>query len=217
MLYVVSHDLKEPLRAIQNFSRLVSRRYAKKLDHKGQDYLTRVEKAAIRLRTLIDDILNLSRAQRMEIPDTKISSQTLVQTVLERLEGRIEQTNSTIHIAPDLPQLRINRTWATQAIYNLVSNAIKYGFSEGHHPEIEIAPYQGAEGIGLIVSDRGPGIKPQQAERIFQLFQRAVGREIEGTGAGLAIVRQIAQRHGGNAWVRAREGGGAEFVITFGE
>jgi len=65
------------------------------------------------------------------------------------------------------------------------------------------------------VRDRGPGIAPEHEERIFQLFQRAVGREIEGTGAGLAIVRQIAERHGGSAWVEAREGGGSEFIITF--
>jgi signal transduction histidine kinase len=67
------------------------------------------------------------------------------------------------------------------------------------------------------VRDRGPGIAPEQAERIFQLFQRAVGREIEGTGAGLAIVRQIAERHGGSAWVEPRRGGGSEFIITFGD
>jgi signal transduction histidine kinase len=59
-------------------------------------------------------------------------------------------------------------------------------------------------------------VPQEHAERIFQLFQRAVGRDIEGTGAGLAIVRQIAERHGGNAWVEQRQGGGAEFIITFG-
>jgi signal transduction histidine kinase len=66
-----------------------------------------------------------------------------------------------------------------------------------------------------VVRDRGPGVTPEHAERIFQLFQRAVGREVEGTGAGLAIVRQIAERHGGRSWVEPRPGGGSEFVITF--
>ena len=70
--------------------------------------------------------------------------------------------------------------------------------------------------MGLIVCDRGPGVAPEHADRIFQLFQRAVGREVEGTGAGLAIVRQVAERHGGRAWVQPREGGGSEFVLTFG-
>ena len=70
--------------------------------------------------------------------------------------------------------------------------------------------------VGIVVRDRGPGVPPEHAERIFQLFQRAVGREVEGTGAGLAIVRQVAERHGGRAWVRPREGGGAEFILTFG-
>ena len=62
--------------------------------------------------------------------------------------------------------------------------------------------------MGIVVRDRGPGVAPEHAERIFQLFQRAVGREVEGTGAGLAIVRQVAERHGGRAWVQSREGGG---------
>jgi len=70
--------------------------------------------------------------------------------------------------------------------------------------------------VGLIVRDRGIGVEPDQAQRIFQLFYRAVGREVSGTGAGLAIVQQIAHRHGGRAWVQPRDGGGSEFVLVFG-
>ena len=68
----------------------------------------------------------------------------------------------------------------------------------------------------MIVGDRGPGVAPEHAERIFDLFQRAVGRDIEGTGAGLAIVRRIAERHGGQVWCQPREGGGTEFWLGFG-
>jgi signal transduction histidine kinase len=104
-------------------------------------------------------------------------------------------------------------------VYNLVANALKFT-RPNEPPEIEIAPYH-ANGtapaeVGLVVRDRGSGVAPEHAERIFQLFQRAVGREVEGTGAGLAIVRQVAERHGGRAWVQPREGGGAEFILTFG-
>ena len=80
------------------------------------------------------------------------------------------------------------------------------------------APHSGEPvGAGLEVRDRGIGVPAEDVERVFGLFQRAVGRDIEGTGAGLAIVRQVAIRHGGNAWVRPREGGGSEFVIRFGQ
>ena len=83
-----------------------------------------------------------------------------------------------------------------------------------------MAPHNLMEGtdhlVGLAVRDRGIGVEPDQAQRIFHLFQRAVGREVHGTGAGLAIVQQIAHRHGGRTWVQPREGGGSEFVLLFG-
>lgn len=214
LLYVVSHDLKEPLRAIENFSRLISARYSKQLDHKGQDFLQRINRAATRLHILIDDILKLSRVKRMELPSEKVYSESIIENILARLEISIQERQAKIELVQPLPKLCVNRTWATEAIYNLISNALKYTH-EGVPPEIEIRGYHGPEGIGLIVKDRGLGVPAEYRERIFQLFQRAVGREIEGTGAGLAIVRQIAQRHGGHAWVQAREGGGSEFIITF--
>ncbi|MEE9143238.1 MAG: ATP-binding protein, partial [Candidatus Binatia bacterium] len=102
--------------------------------------------------------------------------------------------------------------------YNLVANALKFT-RKGEVPELEIGPYQpngeDPKVDGIVVRDRGPGLAPEHSERIFQLFQRGVGREIEGTGAGLAIVRQIAERHGGRAWTQPRQGGGSEFIITF--
>ena len=84
------------------------------------------------------------------------------------------------------------------------------------HALIEITPYQDDSGPGIIVSDRGPGVAEAYRERIFELFRRTVNRDVAGTGAGLAIVRQIARRHGGNAWVEPRKGGGSHFFVTFG-
>ncbi|MGB1253557.1 MAG: sensor histidine kinase, partial [Candidatus Promineifilaceae bacterium] len=164
----------------------------------------------------IDDILQLSRARRMETNFEEVASRTLVDEVLERLETQIEESEALIWVSPDLPELHVNVTWATQAIYNLVSNALKYS-SAAQAPDIQIDVYDGLEQPGLVIRDRGIGIQPMHAERIFELFQRAVGREVEGTGAGLAIVREVAQRHRGNVWVQPHAGGGSEFYITFGQ
>jgi len=220
LLYVTSHDLKEPLRAIESFSLLIQERYADRLDDKGRDFLMRIVRATQRLDQLLTDILNLSRAQRMDPPVEDVEAELLVQEVLRRLESRIKDSRARIVLRSPLPRLRVNRTWAIQGIYNLVANALKF-CRPGEPPEIEILSYReeerdGKRILGLIVRDRGLGVASDQRDRIFELFRRAVGREVEGTGAGLAIVRQVAERHGGRAWVEPREGGGSEFFITFG-
>jgi signal transduction histidine kinase len=219
LLYVTSHDLREPLRAIENFSRMVHNRYKDHIDEKGQDFLARVIQGAQRLNRLLDDILTLSRSQRIGSPADVIDGETIVTEALKRLDGKIDSTKAHIRVGKNFDGLRVDRIWATQAIYNLIANALKFT-RNGEPPEVEIERYNpnepNSEVVGITVRDRGPGVPQEHAERIFQLFQRAVGREIEGTGAGLAIVRQIAERHGGNAWVEQRQGGGAEFIITFG-
>ncbi len=121
-------------------------------------------------------------------------------------------------IADSLPRLRVDPRWLRQSVFNLVANALKF-VNPDEVPRIDIVGYERSSDTGtqtgLVVQDRGPGVPTEHAERIFQLFQRAVGRKVEGTGAGLAIVRQVAKRYGGNAWVESRPGGGSCFYLAF--
>ncbi len=219
LLYITSHDLREPLRAIRNFSQMVGERYSAQLDAKGQDFLARIIRAGDRMDRLIEDVLQLSRAQRKVAPAERISSETLIAEALKPLEAQIAASTAKITLISPLPDLFVDRFWARQALFNLLANALKFT-RPNFAPEIEISVYQpaaeSADGVGLVVRDRGIGLSPEYVERIFGLFQRAVGREIEGTGAGLAIVREVAERHGGRAWAQPRADGGAEFFITFG-
>jgi signal transduction histidine kinase len=215
LLYVTTHDLKEPLNAITAISKMLASRHAGQLDEKGKNLVERMARGAGRMRRLLEDVLVLTRTQRIEVPRESVASEDVVGEALARFADRIQATGATVHIEKPLPRLRVHRTWAAEAIANLLSNALKFT-APGRAPEILIASYAGPDGAGISIADRGPGVPENIAERIFQLFQRGVSREIEGTGAGLAIVRQIAERHGGRAWVRARDGGGSEFVITFG-
>lgn len=219
LLYVTSHDLREPLRGIENFSRMVHDRYADRLDDKGRDFLQRVVRGTQRMDQLMTDILTLSRVQRMELPAEDIQGESIVTEALRRLDHKIKETGATVRVVEPLPRWQGNCTWATQGVYNLLANALKF-CRHGEAPDVEIASYhptvKDGPVVGIVVRDRGPGVAPEHADRIFQLFQRAVGREVEGTGAGLAIVRQVAERHGGRAWVQPREGAGSEFILTFG-
>lgn len=227
LLYVISHDLREPLRGIRNFSDLIAAGYAEHLDARGQDMLARIARGADRLDELLSDVLLLSRAQRDDTVDEPIDSAEVVAQVLHDLQPVIEDTGARIAVGEGLPMLRMDRFWLQQAVLNLVSNAIKFT-PEGETPDIEIDAFSPGPGpdasdgkspptedptVGLVVRDRGPGVVPAMREKIFGLFQRGVGRQVEGTGAGLAIVAQVAQRYGGTAWVQDRPGGGAEFVV----
>lgn len=218
LLYVISHDLREPLRAIENFSRIVKDRYTEEIDQRGGDFLARIYRAAQRMDRLLDDVLMLSRAQRTVAPDEKVNLAEVVEDIVRQLDVKIEETSANVVVLDGLPILCVDRRWVTQAVFNLVGNALKY-VKPGELPDVEIASYHGDPSggqSGLVVRDRGSGVPAEATERIFTLFQRAVGREIEGTGAGLAIVRQVAERHGGQAWVEPREGGGSNFYLTFG-
>ncbi|HYW81586.1 MAG TPA: ATP-binding protein, partial [Thermoguttaceae bacterium] len=217
LFYVTSHDLREPLRTIHNFAELIDSRYAERLDRKGRDFLGRIIRGANRLDRLVADILTLSRAQRMVTPSDWVDAADMVDDVLQRLETKILESRAMVFVAAELPQLFVDRIWATQAIYNLVANALKFT-RDGESPIVEIdayCPTHAAPVAGIVVRDCGPGILPEYRERVFGLFQRVVGRDVEGTGAGLAIVQQIARRHGGDVRVESAPTGGSEFILTF--
>ncbi len=216
MLYVISHDLREPLRAIRNFSDILKDDYADALDERGRDMLTRVANGAQRLDRLLSDVLMLSRAQRAGAVQDRIDMDEVVADVLQELRQVIERSGGSVRVLGKLPVLKGERLWLRQAVYNLVANALKFTRPDAP-PDVEIAAYvpgPGEHAAGLVVRDRGPGVEPDQREAIFELFQRGVGREVPGTGAGLAIVARIAERYGGSAWVRGRPGGGSEFILT---
>lgn len=219
MLYIISHDLKEPLRSVEYFTDALKERHSDNLDEKGIDFLSKVISSAERMHSLLDDILTLSRVRKIKKPEKLVSAREIIDDAVGMLDMKIKDTNTKLFISKDFPELCANKMWATQAIYNLIANAIKFSSSSGSIPQISLKPYTredaGKALDGIIVSDSGPGIEEECEEKIFELFQRAVGRDIEGTGTGLAIVKAVAERHGGEAWAENKEDGGANFYLTF--
>lgn len=221
LLYVISHDLREPLRAVRNFSAIVCKEYGKTLGERGGDMLGRVIRGGERLDQLLADVLTLSRAQRAELNVRRVPAGPVVKEVLAELHAAIEESGAEVVVADDLPALRVDRRWLKRAVYNLVSNALKF-HQPGQVPQVKVLAYvEPAQpgrrrGLaGLVVADRGTGIPDAVRPHMFELFRRGVGRDVPGTGAGLAIVAQIAERYGGSARVEDREGGGSAFILTF--
>ncbi|MEC5126734.1 ATP-binding protein [Verrucomicrobiales bacterium BCK34] len=215
MLYIVSHDLREPVRSITSFSSILEERYRESLDEGGCDLLMRIVRSGERMEMLLADVVKVSRADRMVKLDTKVDLGEIVAEQLALLVDRIEGKKASVSVDEGLEVVSGDRVWIGQAVSNLISNAVKFS-RENEAPEINVAGYSGKEGVGIVVRDRGCGLPENADDRLYDLFRRGVSRKVAGTGVGLAIVKRVAQKHGGDSWFRNRPGGGTEFFVTFG-
>ena len=212
--YIVSHDLQEPLRKMKSFAQLLAREFQDEWTEKekAQRYLDYIIDAAERQRNLIKALLNYSRLGRNDSPKVSIDLNSVVEKVLEDLSLTIAETGATVTVS-DLPTVGASATQMAQLFLNLICNGIK--FRGEAPPQIQIAAQLQPEEWLISVQDNGIGIKPQYAERIFQIFQRLHSRsEYSGTGIGLAICRKIVEDHGGRIWVVSEPGQGSTFYFT---
>ena len=217
---IASHDMQEPLRKILNFSELLRERYAEGLEAGGQDYLLRMERAALHLYKLINELLAYSRITSKAHPFERVNLNEVTQQVLTDLELQIEENQARIQVS-NLPSLEADPIQMYQLIQNLVSNALKFRKSDCP-PVIQISapeiPPAGGNPDGIVwlsVRDNGIGFDEKYLDRIFQPFQRLhLSNVFEGTGIGLAICRKIVERHGGSITAHSQPGKGAEFVVS---
>jgi two-component system sensor kinase FixL len=216
--YVASHDLQEPLRKIQAFADRLKSRYTATLGDEGRDYLERLQSAAHRMQTLIQELLSLSRVSTAGQPFVPVNLVQVAREVVSDLQAALEESNASLEIG-DLPTVEADPTQMRQLLQNLIGNALK--FRRTGVPltiSIEAEPYQSTGGgpcIRLAVRDNGIGFEEKYQERIFTPFERLHGRDkYAGTGMGLAICRRIVERHGGSIEARGRLGEGATFFVT---
>jgi PAS domain S-box-containing protein len=205
--YVASHDLAEPLRVMTGFVQLLEKRYAELLDERGSRYMFHIVDGAARMRLLIDDLLEYSRFLRSD-PGSE-----LVDTNAVARRAVAAEDAADVEIG-DLPAVWCDEAAVFAVLQNLISNAVKF-----HRPDVASRVRVTGEVVGsrvqLSVDDDGIGIQPEYRERVFGMFSRLHVREAyAGTGIGLAIVQQVAERSDGRAWVETSELGGSRFCIT---
>jgi two-component system sensor kinase len=208
--YSVSHDLRAPLRGIAGFSKILLDEYSAQLDDRCAHYLKRITDSTNRMSTLIDDILALSRAGRIELQLRPIEFIDIINNIMKDFREEIESRGISLKIGA-VPKIRCDSTLMQTVFSNLISNAIK--FTQGKEkPEIEIGFDEKKD--ALFVRDNGIGFDMQYYDKIFQVFQRLhLPEEYEGTGIGLAIVKRIVDRHQGKVWAESEIGKGATFFV----
>ncbi|MFN3077401.1 MAG: PAS domain S-box protein [Alphaproteobacteria bacterium] len=212
--YIVSHDLQEPLRTISSYMTLLRTYHADKLDPEAAEFMDFAHQSAARMRTMIKDLLEYSRIQRVQIPRDSTDLGLVVEEALANLKGAIDDSGAVFSIAP-LPVVQGDRAQLLRLFQNLIGNALKFRDRDRIvRVGIGAEPAAGNQ-WGLFVSDNGIGIDAKYGERIFQVFQRLHGHErYEGTGIGLAVCRRIVERHGGRIWVESEVDVGSTFRFT---
>ncbi|RYD58428.1 MAG: PAS domain-containing protein [Sphingobacteriales bacterium] len=227
--YVASHDLQEPLRKITAFGDILKNRYKEALPTEGQDMIDRMQSAASRMSSLIDDLLSFSRVSTKPLQKEQIDLNRIVMEVKGDLYTAIKERSAKINVT-GLQTIYGDPLQFRQLFQNLLGNALKFQ-KEGITPEIDItgSAVAGKESgieiqeddldkqfLQITLSDNGIGFEQQYAQKIFQIFQRLHGRmEYSGSGVGLSIVQKVVENHNGYITAEGKPGEGATFRMLF--
>jgi light-regulated signal transduction histidine kinase (bacteriophytochrome) len=225
--YVASHDLQEPLRKIMSFGERLTRKYEALLTGEGKEYITRMNNAAQRMETLINDLLTFSRSTQTDRSFEPTDLNSIFAHVLADMDT-VERTKAQINLPDNFPVIESIPSQMRQLFQNLLNNALKFAHSD-RPPQVDVYCRLSAgtdlpENYALLpekdyciidIKDNGIGFEQSNAERIFTIFQRLHGRsEYSGSGVGLAICKKIVDNHQGAIFAEGLEGKGAAFTVV---
>ncbi|MDX2243958.1 MAG: ATP-binding protein [Leptolyngbyaceae cyanobacterium bins.302] len=208
--YIASHDLKEPLRGIHNYSTFLLEDYQDVLDAEGISRLETLVRLTKRMEDLINSLLHFSRLGRQDLSMQLVDLNALMHNVSEVLHMSQQETSFEIRIPQPLPTIRGDRVLVEEVFTNLITNSLKY--NNQAEKWVEVGWINGT----FYIRDNGIGIRAEHQESIFRIFKRlhASTKYGGGTGAGLTIVKKIIERHGGKIWVESTYGEGSTFYFT---
>ena len=224
LVYTMSHDLRAPIRVVEGFTRIVKEDYGRQLDRVGNDHLDRVLAAGARMNQMIDAVLTMARLASQPLARQSVDLSQLAAFVADDLRRAAPERVVELTIEPGL-RARGDPTLLRLVLENLLGNAWKYS-SRNPQARIEFGSVAEAGRPGeapssrrvFAVRDNGAGFDMRVADRLFGLFQRLhSAKDFPGTGVGLASVRRIVQRHGGEVWAESEPGRGASFFFSLAE
>jgi light-regulated signal transduction histidine kinase (bacteriophytochrome) len=210
--YAVSHDLREPIRMIVSYAQLLERRYQPQLDGDGQEFMRYILEATQRMDRMLGDLLTYSHQFRsFDQPVESVQPEGALQGALLMLDAAMRQSGALVTNDP-LPSVVFDFAQLTQLFRQLIANSITFRGAET--PKIHVSAADLGDAIQFSVRDNGIGIDPRYHDQIFGVFKRLQGREVPGTGIGLAICKRIVEQHGGRIWVASEPGQGSTFHFT---
>lgn len=208
--YIVSHDLKAPLRGISTIADFITEDYSDQLDSMGRDQLDLLKSRSKRMRNLIDGVLAYSRISRVDEGVTEVNTHMILTQLIDDLSP---SENQTFILKRHLPNVRYEEVKLRQVFQNLISNALKYNDKDS--PVISIDYLDLGDEHQFSVTDNGPGIASQYHDRVFGMFQTLGSKEdVDSTGLGLALVKRIVEKHRGRVWIESEEGKGTSVCFT---
>jgi signal transduction histidine kinase len=210
-VYTVSHDLRTPIAAVTGYADLIKENYRTELGADVIELLDTIETQGHKMSVLVEDLLALATAGNLKPPELPVDSNAELAYVISQLNGEIASIGATV-IAGDLPAVKVPGTLIGQIFQNLIGNALRYAGREGS--PIEVGGERLGQQVRFYVRDHGRGIPKEERNSIFEVFYRgSAGKDLIGSGVGLATVQKIARLYRGEAWVEETPGGGATFWV----
>lgn len=209
---IASHDLQEPLRAVEGFANLLAENTRGSLDKDSEEFIAYILDGTQRMQALILDVLTHSHISSEHSDNFSTNCNAVVEDVLANLRLSIRESGASFEIA-SLPEVAVERSQVVQLFQNLISNSLKY--RSANTPQIEIDVDRSGDMWLFSIRDNGIGIDPKYSDRIFDMFARLHGKtQYSGTGMGLAICKRVVTSHGGTISVESRLGEGSIFLFT---